>query len=158
MTEVYSKIIEPRLPVELAAGLKPWVLWLDIATPIIIALIIILSIYYAYYQLEKEVTRSHKVTKKLKELYAQSGELLMRKITIDGLHSLKVERSNWYKQTRGFISEKMEPSTLTRFCHFQMSLPYNHGSTVNDDHQITLNGLNIYHKNLQEIIDSQEWK
>ncbi len=52
----------------------------------------------------------------------------------------------------------MEPPTLTRFMHFPHSLPYHHDKPLNDEHQRTINGVNIYHKNLQAIIDSQEWR
>ncbi len=158
MTDLYSRYLEPTLPEKWAQFLGKYSEHFDIATPWVVAAIVLWAILYTYYEVDREFLRDPSSTKKLKEFYSKSGELLTRQIAPQELSIFQNDYDKWFTEVRDWISNNMEPASLTRFLHFEASLPYNHGSPANMEHQKSLNGINIYHKNLQAIIESQEWK
>lgn len=159
VSDLYAKFVEPHMPAKTIAFLQPVAGLLSSLTPYIVGVIFLGAVLFTYYEADRERHRSPKISKKLKDMYKESGDLLRQIVSDDQeLFSFKQDSRDWFVGVRNWIKDNMEPATLTRFQHFQHSLPYNHGNALNDEHQKTLNGINIYHKNLQAIIDSQEWR
>ena len=69
VADLYSKLIEPNLSVEWVTWLKPYAEYLNVATPFIVAAIVIWAILYTYYDLDKRTTRNPEIPRKLQEFY-----------------------------------------------------------------------------------------
>jgi len=157
--EFYSNIIAPKLPTEWRAGLDPYIARAENWDLYLAGLIFLFAILYTFYEVDREVTRDPKIVRKLKKLYGQSGEMLSRNVTNANEHvQLEKDAQEFYQTARGWISENMEEASLRRFEDTRMRLPYRHASPRDDNHQILLNGISIYHENIQALIDSDAWR
>jgi len=156
---VYARLVAPRLPAEWAAWLKPAVPWFAAATPWVVAVFLLWAVLYTYYEIDPLRSRHPRTTRRLKEFYARSAELLERPVEgRDELERLRADTNGWYAEAVEWIEDHTEPATLARFKHRSVTLPYLHGEPKIAGHQQLLDGINVFHHNLLVIIENPEWR
>ncbi|MDA2917136.1 hypothetical protein MYX64_09905 [Nitrospinae bacterium AH_259_B05_G02_I21] len=159
LSEFYSQFVAKWIGSDWKNFLDPFVSTASKYTLHAIGIIVLAAILYTFYEVDREVHRNPKIGKSLKQFYGRSGEMLHRAISNnEELVLLRGDGATWYSEAKAWIKENMEPASLKRFQKFQHSLPYNHGSTLNDEHQKLLNGISIYHVNIQALIEHDEWR
>ncbi|MDA2931832.1 hypothetical protein MYX19_01550 [Nitrospinae bacterium AH-259-F20] len=159
LSEIYSRFIAKWIGPDWKNFLDPYVAKASKATPYVIGIIIIVAVLYTFYEVDREVHRNPKIGKSLKQFYSRSGEMLKRTISNNGeLIVLQKDAATWRAEAEAWVRDNMEPASLERFQLFRHRLPYNHGSTLNDAHQVLLNGISIYRENIQALIEHDEWK
>ena len=166
-TELYAKIRKTELYPKITA-LVPQEWWSTAETLLTrfpnwdlycAAAIVALAVLYTHYEVERQLTRDPKVLKKLKALYAQSGEMLSRTVTTDKeLEKLVSDADTFRSVAQNWIGGRMDRASLTRFNDSRMRLPYHHPSPKDEAHQQLLNTISRYHDNLQVMISSEYWR
>jgi len=157
--DIYSKMISPLLSTKWAEFFAPWIGYLGISTPYVIVVIVALATFLTYYEVEREVHRDPKITRKLKQVYEVSGEMLKRQIREQAdLSQLEQDWKKWFGDTYKWIAENMEQASLDRFLYSRNQLPYNHGSPFDRAHNQLLNGISLYHENVQALIEHDRWR
>ena len=158
-SQFYSDFVVAWIGPTWAKRFDPYVSWASEAVPYLIGLIILGAILYTFYEVDREVTRNPKIGKTLKRFYGQTGEILARKITNDEeLTHLQADGRQCVSEARDWIKANMEEASLRRFEITRHQLPYRHESPFNSEHQMLLNGVSVYHENIQALIDSDAWR
>jgi hypothetical protein len=161
-SDIYQNYLARWLSEEQRQALAPWAEFAQRATPYVILLIILVASLYTFYEVDRQVVRNPKLGQQLKAFYARSGDMLQRQITSDAeLQQFRRDYQAWLIEVRKWLAANMEQASRDRFDHSQYSLPYHHPKPFmggDSEHQRILNSINIYHKNLQALIESQEWR
>ncbi len=158
LADLYTKFIAPNLPSGWAEWLKPYATWLELATPFIVALIVIWAILYTYYSLEKRVTRNPEIPRKLREFYATSDQFA--NFNLDDREEFpEWERGlqSWYNETYGWISENMSAAALSRFKDTSNILPVRYSEAISKAHNNLVSQMRKFRSNLEELIQNESW-
>jgi hypothetical protein len=158
VTELYSKVIAPELPVKWVEWLNPYAIYLDVATPWVVSLIILGALLYTYYESEQRVTRDPAIPSKLREFYVEA-EPFSRFILKDEaqLRVFKAQVIVWYNKVDHWIAQNMSAAAASKFRDSSNILPFHNKAAVNQEHNDFVNLVNKLRSNLQDLIASEAW-
>ena len=158
VADLYSKLIAPRLPAEWVISLQPYTEYLGVATPFVVAVIVIWAILFTYYEVDKQINRDPKVSAKLKEFYVSGERFEHLKISNDAeFEAFKVAVTHWYRSAETWIQENMSQAACSLFRDTSGILPITHGHDYNREHMGFINTVQKWRGNLQRLIESGEW-
>ncbi len=162
VSELYSKLIAPNMPEEWVAWLIPYAVWLDIATPWVIATIVLAAVFYTYYEVEKQVTRDPKIPKKLREFYVNSDQYSRYDLKNENeFPNWKLNANSWYRETHKWIVENMSEAAASRFNDIPAStmgsMSVKNSDAVNDEHDKLVRAVKRARDSLRDLIENEAW-
>lgn len=160
VSDFYAQHVSPRLSQDWRDRLDPIVAYLGQFTWWVIWIIVLAAAVWTYWEVEREVHRDPKIGRQLKLFYARSGEMLQRQVKDNAeLKALQHEMQAFYTEVNSWAGANLEPASVARLSETRMQLPYGHRKgTLNDEHQMWINGLSITHENLRALIESDTWR
>ena len=159
VSDLYSKFVAPQLPEDWVMWLQPYAVYLNVATPWVVAAIVIWAVLYTYYEVEKQVTRDPGIPRNLREFYVQSVPYSRFDLqSEDEFPEWKNKTNAWYKETVDWITENMSEAAVSRFTDtYTNTIRVKNSAAVNDEHDNLVNSVNKIRSNLKDLIENEAW-
>ena len=125
----------------------------------IIAAIVILAIFYTYYEVEKQITRDPEIPRKLREFFVQSAPYSRFDLqSEDEFPEWKSEANAWYRETIDWITKNMSEAAVSRFTDtYTNTIRVKNSAAVNSEHDKLVNSVNRTRSNLKDLIENDAW-